>query len=236
MQHLKLSIFYDRSKIGPIYWGIFWYILPVQALWPGQRKAYNLSSNQSLVWTEKRLLFHMVKTRSPNLISSNKVRKPWLSLHVRVTLRKLSFLPLSLSRFKSKIRNWIEKTKCRIESLWKEWTSQQCPEGPIDRYVQFISKLDRKHCRMLVGLLTGHINLQYMLHKMRRAKTPSCRRCGAEKETLVHILCECLLLEKVRMQTLGFARMDPEQIKEASLSCIVALGKRTELLNSSLWM
>ncbi len=76
---------------------------------------------------------------------------------------------------------------------------------------------------MLVGLLTGQINLQYMLHKMRGAKIPSCRRCGAEKETSVHILCECPVLEKVRM-TLGFARMDPEQIKEAWLSGIVALG------------
>ncbi len=78
---------------------------------------------------------------------------------------------------------------------------------------------------MLVGLLTGHINLQYMLHKMRGAKTPSCRRCGAEKETSVHILCESPVLEKVRMQTLSFARMDPEQIKEARLSGIVTLGK-----------
>ncbi len=34
-----------------------------------------------------------------------------------------------------------------------------------------LSKLDRKHCRMLIGLLTGHISLQYMLHKMRRATT-----------------------------------------------------------------
>ncbi len=87
---------------------------------------------------------------------------------------------------------------------------------------------------MLVGLLTGHINLQYRLHKMRRAKTPSCRRCGAEKETSVHILCECPMLEKVGMQTLGFARMDREQIKEARLSGIVALGKGAGLLNSPL--
>ncbi len=76
---------------------------------------------------------------------------------------------------------------------------------------------------MLVALLTGHINLQYMLHKMRRPKTPQCRRCGAEKETSVHILRECPMLEKVRMQPLGFARIDPEQIKER-LSEIVALG------------
>ncbi len=125
------------------------------------------------------------------------------------------FLPLSLSRFQSKIRNWIEKRKqTKWEVCENNGTNQLCLEGPTDRYVRFISKLDGKHCRMLVGLLTGHINLQCMLHKMRRAKTPSCRRCGAEKETLVHILCECPVLEKVRMQTFGFTRMDPEQIKE----------------------
>ncbi len=73
-----------------------------------------------------------------------------------------------------------------------------------------------------------------MLHKMRRANSPSCRRCGAEKKTAVHILGECVVLEKVRMQTLGFARMDPEQIKEARLSGIVALSKGAGLLNSLL--
>ncbi len=109
--------------------------------------------------------------------------------------------------------------------------NQLCLEGPTDRYVQFISKLDRKHCRMLAGLLTGHINLQYELHKMRRAKTLLCRRCDVEKETSVHILCGRPALEKLRMQNLGFARIDPEQIKEARLSAIVALVKGAGLLN-----
>ncbi len=73
---------------------------------------------------------------------------------------------------------------------------------------------------MLVGLLTGHINLQYILHKMRRVKTPSCRRCGTKKETLVYIQCGCPTLENLRMQTLGFARMDTEQIRgEAEWDC-----------------
>ncbi len=77
---------------------------------------------------------------------------------------------------------------------WRVWeryeTSQLFLEGPIDRYryVQFMSKLDRKHCRMLVEQLTQHINLYYMMHTMRRAKTPSCKRSGAEMETLAHIL------------------------------------------------
>ncbi len=77
---------------------------------------------------------------------------------------------------------------------------------------------------MLVGLLTRHINLHYMLRMMRSAKNPSGRRCGVEKETLEHILCECVVLEKIRMHTLGFARMDPDQIKEARLSSIVTFG------------
>ncbi len=42
------------------------------------------------------------------------------------------------------------------------------------------------------------------------------------------------VLEKVRMQASGFARMDPERIKEARLSGIVALGKGAGLLNSCL--
>ncbi len=84
---------------------------------------------------------------------------------------------------------------------------------------------------MLVGFLTGRINLHYILHKMRRAKNLSCRRCDAEKETSEHILCECPMLEKIRMQTLGFVRMDPDQVR---LSSIVALGKEAELLNNPL--
>ncbi len=111
-----------------------------------------------------------------------------------------------IQKFKLLLTNFLISIKIKE----KYGTSQLCLEEPIDRYVQFVSKLDRKRCRMLVGLLTGHINPQCMLHKMRRAKAPSCRRCGAEKETSVHILCECPLLEKVRMQTLGFAR---EQIR-----------------------
>ncbi len=79
---------------------------------------------------------------------------------------------------------------------------------------------------MLVRFLTGHINVHYTLSKMRRAKNPSYRRCGVEKETLV--------LEKIRMQTLGFVRMDLDQIKEVRRSRIAAFGKGAGLLNSPL--
>ncbi len=49
-----------------------------------------------------------------------------------------------------------------------------------------------------------------------------------------YILCECLVLEKIRMQTLGFARMNQDQIKEARPSSTMALGSEAGLLNSAL--
>ncbi len=81
--------------------------------------------------------------------------------------------------------------------------SQLFLEWPTSRYVQFINKLNRKYYRMLVGLLNRHINLHHMPHKKRRAKTPSCRRYGAEKEMSELNLCESLAQENLRMQTLG---------------------------------
>ncbi len=51
---------------------------------------------------------------------------------------------------------------------------------------------------------------------------------------LLHVLCECLVWEKIKMQTLCFARMDPIQIKGVRLSSTVAFVKEAGLLNSSL--
>ncbi len=71
-------------------------------------------------------------------------------------------------------------------------------EGPTDRYIQFIGKLDKRHCRLLIELPIGYINLAYILPKMRKSKTPYiCRRCSAEKEMLVHILYEYPALETI---------------------------------------
>ncbi len=46
-----------------------------------------------------------------------------------------------------------------------------------------------------------------------------------KKETrYTSYVCECPVLKKIRIQT-GFTRMDPDQVKEARLSNVMALGK-----------
>ncbi len=75
--------------------------------------------------------------------------------------------------------------------------------------------------------------MQYMLHKMRRAlslmQEMRCRKgnIGTHSMRMPDV-------GKGKDADLGFCRMDPEQIKEARLSGIVALGKGAGLLNSSL--
>jgi len=50
--------------------------------------------------------------------------------------------------------------------------------------------------------------------------SPLCRRCGAEDETSVHILCECEALASLRHTYLGSFFLEPEDIKSISLGAI----------------
>ena len=59
--------------------------------------------------------------------------------------------------------------------------------------------------------------------------SPLCRRCGAEDETLTHILCACEVLASLRHAYLGSSFLDPEDIKSISLEAICKFSKGTGL-------
>jgi len=59
---------------------------------------------------------------------------------------------------------------------------------------------------------------------------PTCRMCGTEEETSVHILCKCEALASLRHAHVGSFFLDPDDIR---ILCIVAIwnfGKETGLL------
>jgi len=58
---------------------------------------------------------------------------------------------------------------------------------------------------------------------------PSCRKCGSEEETSVHILCECETLASLRCAHLGSFFLDPEDITIVSIGAIWNFGKGTGL-------
>jgi hypothetical protein len=49
---------------------------------------------------------------------------------------------------------------------------------------------------------------------------PSCRKCGAEEETSVQILCECKALAFLRHMDLGSFFLDPEDTRVLGVGAI----------------
>jgi len=58
----------------------------------------------------------------------------------------------------------------------------------------------------------------------------TCRKCGTEEETLVHILCEYEALASLRHTHLGSFFLDPEGIRKLSIGAIWNFGTGTGLL------
>jgi hypothetical protein len=88
-----------------------------------------------------------------------------------------------------------------------------------------ILSFNRIQSKVVTGLLTGHNTLRRHLYLMGLSDSPLCRRCGAEDETLAHILCECEVLASLRHAYLGSFFLEPEDIKNVSLGAIWIFGK-----------
>jgi hypothetical protein len=59
---------------------------------------------------------------------------------------------------------------------------------------------------------------------------PTCRKCGTEEETSVHILCEYETLASLRHTYLGSFFLDPEDIRKLSIGTIWNFANGTGLL------
>jgi len=59
---------------------------------------------------------------------------------------------------------------------------------------------------------------------------PTCRRCGTEEETSVHILYECETLASFRHKYLGSFFLDSEDIRVLGVGVIWNFVKGTRLL------
>jgi len=124
-------------------------------------------------------------------------------------------LALGVSRqdIRRRIRCWL------VNQHWILWkglgdTQRQGQElilGPcLGARARFLS-FNRTKSRAVTGLLIGHNTLRRHLHLMGLSGSPLCRRCGAEDETLAHILCECEALASLRCAYLG-SYLQPEDI------------------------
>jgi hypothetical protein len=131
-------------------------------------------------------------------------------------------LGVSRQNIRRKMKRWIENKHlalwggpCSTQRQARELISgRDLAMGP-----QLLS-FNRTQTRVVTGLLTGHNTLRRHLHIMGLCNDPTCRKCGIEEETSVHILCECEALATLRHAYLGSFFLDPEDIRELGIGAI----------------
>jgi hypothetical protein len=89
---------------------------------------------------------------------------------------------------------------------------------------------NRTQLSVVIGLLTGHNTLRRHSYVMGLSNDPTCRKCGTEEETSVHIVCECEALASLRNTRLCSFFLDPEDIRNLSIGAIWNFAKATGLL------
>jgi len=86
---------------------------------------------------------------------------------------------------------------------------------------------NRTQPRAVIGLLTGNNTLRRHVYVIGLSNNSTCRKCGTEEETSVHILCECEALSSLRYTHLGSFFVDPEDIRKINTGAIWNFGKGT---------
>jgi hypothetical protein len=94
-------------------------------------------------------------------------------------------------------KHWAAAPGMRQSKLFIGW--------PSDILFRGLSALDRKQCRLVIGLLTGHCTLRWHPHIMGLLESAKCRKCRQKEESSYHILCQCLLLAGHKLEIFASA-------------------------------
>src|SRR5215469_5390372 len=102
----------------------------------------------------------------------------------------------------------------------------------------FIRPIKEAHYRHVIistvakpsEVITGNNTLRRHLCIMGLSNKPTCRKCGTEEETSVHILCECEALASLRHTRLGSFFLGPEYTRVLGVGAIWNCAKGTGLL------
>jgi hypothetical protein len=141
-------------------------------------------------------------------------------------------LGVSRQNIRRNIKSWIEKQHL---ALWRGpcGTQRQARElisGPNLAIGAQLLSFNRTQSRAVIGLLTAHNTVRRHLHVMGLSNDPTCRNCGTEEETSVHILCECEALASLRHRFLGYFFLNPEDITVLGVGASWSFAKGTRIL------
>ena len=129
-------------------------------------------------------------------------------------------IPLPHSQWKHKIKKHISlnrkpkpKTKPprHFNMAWR------------DKFGKEVKTMNRPTLTIATQILTGHVHLNYHLHKMTKSNSPLCEMCEDEEETTNHFIGTCPRWSQTRGEVLNTFY--------ASLSDIVDTNKLKDIVN-----
>ena len=89
-------------------------------------------------------------------------------------------------------RAWSDRSDCRVSrALW--------PSLKLADFKHLLG-MSRGRLRVIVGMVTGHFSIGNMMSKWNIGMSDFCRTCDdvKELETVEHILCHCVGLQRSR--------------------------------------
>ena len=142
------------------------------------------------------------------------------------------FLGVFRQNIRRKMKRWIQRQHLALRRgpCSTQRQARELISGPNLAAVTRLLSFNRTQSRTDIVMLNGHNTLRRHLHVMRLSNNPTCRKCGTEEETSVHILGECEVLASLRHVYLGSFFLDPEDIRMLGVGAILNFAKGTGLL------
>lgn len=102
-------------------------------------------------------------------------------------------LPISKSAKRTQHGHWLKEVAARELSLSPRFRrmAEVDRSTPSDKFQTLVKGVTRKQAAVLYQLRCGHIPLNYHLHRIGKAASPACEKCGHRSETVLHFLLQC---------------------------------------------
>ena len=143
-------------------------------------------------------------------------------------------LPIPYSMVKTAIRDWAYSL---MDNRWQDLMGCRQAKEMIKNRTQGQGKellgLPRQVLRLVVGVLTGHTQLNRHLCIMGVVTNPFCEQCDEAIESAMHYLCYCSSFSSIRRAIWGKDILYPADIEAISVRGLVRFIKESRRFSQS---
>ena len=117
-------------------------------------------------------------------------------------------------------RYWLSLKSCRWARLMVPHINKELSE--------FLLSCNRNHCRLLIGVLSGHNTCASHLYKIGHSCSQICSSCGENVDSTEHYLCSCPAFCRIRFAIFGNDVIGTDSLGSLAIKSILHFIKKSE--------